>query len=107
MDARKRGRPAVAVVAVTALTAAVAVGGAGAVGTHPRVILYGDSLAFESKDAFALALQRGNDVEVVDRTFGAPAICDQLVDRCPVSSSGAVRFGLAMAGPVRRDLVGR
>jgi len=46
-------------------------------------------------------------VEVVDRTFGATAICDQLVDRCPVSSSGAVRFGLAMAGPVRRDLVGR
>jgi len=55
-DARKRGQPAVAVVAVTALAAAVVVGGAGAVGTHPCVILYGDSLAFESRDAFALAL---------------------------------------------------
>ena len=28
-------------------------------------------------------------------------------DHCPVYSSGAVRFGLAMAGPLRRDLVGR
>ena len=44
-----------------------------------RVILYGDSLAFEARDAFALSLQsRQRDVEVVDRTFGGTALCDRL-----------------------------
>lgn len=78
MGARNRGRPAVAVVATTALVAAALVGAAIGNGTHQRVILYGDSLAFEARDAFALALQRGNDIEVVDRTFGGTAICDRL-----------------------------
>src|SRR2546429_2658169 len=77
MDARHRRRPAVAVVAVTALLAAlVVVVAAGR--ANRRVILYGDSLAVEGRDAFALSLQRGNDVEVVDRTFGGTAICDRL-----------------------------
>jgi hypothetical protein len=79
MDARHGRRPAVAVavVAVTALLAAlVVVVAAGR--ANRRVILYGDSLAFEARDAFALSLQRGNDVEVVDRTFGGTAICDRL-----------------------------
>jgi hypothetical protein len=77
MDARHGRRPAVAVVAVTALLAAtVVVVAAGRV--NRRVILYGDSLAFEARDVFALSLQRGNDVEVVDRTYGGTAICDRL-----------------------------
>ena len=77
MDARNGQRPLVAFVAVTALLVASVVVAA-AVGTHRRVILYGDSLAFESRDFFALALQSGSDVEVVDRTFGGTAICDRL-----------------------------
>src|SRR5437016_4802076 len=77
MDARHGRRPAIAVVAVTALLAAlVVVVAAGR--ANRRVILYGDSLAVEGRDAFALSLQRGNDVEVVDRTFGGTAICDRL-----------------------------
>jgi hypothetical protein len=77
MSAGNGGRPAVAVVAITlvlATSALVAVAG----GTNRRVILYGDSLAFEARNVFALSLQRGNDVEVVDRTFGGTAICDRL-----------------------------
>ena len=77
MDARHGRRPAVAVVAVTALfAAAVVVVAAGR--ANRRVILYGDSLAFEARDVFALSLQRGNDTEVVDRTYGGTAICDRL-----------------------------
>ena len=64
--------------AVTALLAAAVVVVAAAGRTNRRVILYGDSLAFEARDAFALSLQRGSDVEVVDRTFGGTAICDRL-----------------------------
>ena len=71
------GRAVVALAAVTALLVTVVVATA-AVGTKRRVILYGDSLAFESRDYFALALQSGADVEDVDRTFGGTAICDRL-----------------------------
>ena len=78
MGARNGGRPAAAVVVIAALVAGLVVGAALSVGTHRRVILYGDSLAFEARDAFALALQRGGDIEVVDRTFGGTAICDRL-----------------------------
>jgi len=78
MGARNGGRPAVAVMAIAALVAGVVVGIVLVVGTHRRVILYGDSLAFEARDAFALTLQRGDDIEVVDRTFGGTAICDRL-----------------------------
>ena len=77
MGAQNGGRAVVALAAVTALLVAVVVVTA-AVGTKRRVILYGDSLAFESRDYFALALQSGADVEVVDRTFGGTAICDRL-----------------------------
>jgi hypothetical protein len=77
MGARGGGRAAVAVIAVAALLV-TAVVVAAAVGTKRRVILYGDSLAFESRDFFALGLQDGSDVEVVDRTFGGTAICDRL-----------------------------
>jgi hypothetical protein len=77
MDAQHGMRPVVAVVTVTALlAAAVVVVAAGR--ANRRVILYGDSLAFEARDVFALSLQRGNDVEVVDRTYGGTAICDRL-----------------------------
>jgi hypothetical protein len=79
MGARNARLPAVAVLAVTMLVAgALVVGAAVSTGTHQRVIVYGDSLAFEARDAFALTLQRGNDIEVVDRTFGGTAICDRL-----------------------------
>src|SRR4029450_3229732 len=77
MGARISGRPAVALVALTVLLASVVVVSVTA-GTKRRVILYGDSLAFEARDAFALSLQSGGDVEVVDRTFGGTAICDRL-----------------------------
>jgi hypothetical protein len=78
MGARSGGRPALVGIAITASVAAVVVGAALTIGKHQRVILYGDSLAFEARDAFALTLQRGNDIEVVDRTFGGTAICDWL-----------------------------
>jgi hypothetical protein len=79
MGTRNGRRQAIAVMAITALVAPLlVVGGAITIGTHQRVILYGDSLAFEAKDAFALTLQRGNDIEVVDRTFGGTAICDRI-----------------------------
>jgi hypothetical protein len=77
MGARNGGRPAVVLVAVTVLLASAMVVSATS-GTKRRVILYGDSLAFEARDAFALSLQSGGDVEVVDRTFGGTAICDRL-----------------------------
>lgn len=77
MGARNGGRPAVALVAITALLASVVVLSVTA-GAKRRVILYGDSLAFEARDAFALSLESGGDVEVVDRTLGGTAICDRL-----------------------------
>jgi hypothetical protein len=77
MDAQSGRRPVVALVAMTVLLAtAVVVVTTGR--TNGRVILYGDSLAFEARDVFTLSLQRGSDVEVVDRTFGGTAICDRL-----------------------------
>src|SRR5260370_26294685 len=77
MDAQSGRRPVVAAVAVTALLASlVVVLAAGR--ANRRVILYGDSLAFEARDVFALSLQRGSDVEVVDRTYCGTAICDRL-----------------------------
>lgn len=78
MGARNGMRPAVGVVAITAFVATVVVGTAITVMTNRRVILYGDSLASEARDAFTLALQRGSDIEAVDRTFGGTAICDRL-----------------------------
>jgi hypothetical protein len=66
-----------AAVAVTALIATAAVASALASPTR-RVILYGDSLAFEAGDPFTLAVQSGGNAEVVNRTFGGTAICDWL-----------------------------
>src|SRR2546429_6439357 len=104
MDARHGRRPAVAVVAVTALLAALVVVVAPG-RANRRVILYGDSLAVEGRDAFALSLQRGNDVEVVDRTFGGTAICDRLdrvrrdlPDLQPSAGGVAVRATALVAG---------
>src|SRR4030081_3513638 len=77
MDAEKGRRPLIAIVAVIAVLGTAAVVSAVASPTR-RVILYGDSLAFESRDFFSLAMQSGTDVEVVDRTFGGTAICDRL-----------------------------
>ncbi|HKA92571.1 MAG TPA: hypothetical protein VKE97_02110 [Acidimicrobiia bacterium] len=77
MGARSGRRTAVVVVTITVVLVATVLL-AVARGANRRVILYGDSLAFESRDAFALALQRGNDIEVVDRTYGGTAICDRL-----------------------------
>jgi len=77
MDAVNRRRPLIAVVAIVAVLGGAAVVSAVASPTR-RVILYGDSLAFESRDFFSLAMHRGSDVEVVDRTYGGTAICDRL-----------------------------
>jgi hypothetical protein len=77
MDAENGRRPLIAIAAIVALLSAAAVVSAVASPTR-RVILYGDSLAFESRDFFSYAMQSGTDVEVVDRTFGGTAICDRL-----------------------------
>ena len=65
------------VVAIAALVGATAVLAA-TTAPKRRVILYGDSLAFESRDYFSLAMTTDANVEVVDRTFGGTAICDRL-----------------------------
>jgi len=44
----------------------------------PTVVLYGDSLAWEARGAFALALADRPGVRVSERTFGGTAICDWL-----------------------------
>ncbi len=46
--------------------------------TRPVVVLYGDSLAWESREAFAEAFADRPDVDVYTRTFGGTAICDWL-----------------------------
>ena len=76
MDARRGGRPAVAVVAITVLIGATVVSVVAA--PKRRVILYGDSLASEARDWFSLAMQGDGRGEVVDRTLGGTAICDWL-----------------------------
>ena len=43
-----------------------------------RVILYGDSLAWEAQDAFRTALARAGVGDVTTETFGGTAICDWL-----------------------------
>jgi hypothetical protein len=43
---------------------------------RPVVVLYGDSLAWEARHAFALAFADRADVRVEMRTFGGTAICD-------------------------------
>ena len=43
-----------------------------------RVILYGDSLAWESQSFFVAALGRAGITKVTTRTFGGTAICDWL-----------------------------
>ena len=42
----------------------------------PVVILYGDSLAWESQDHFVAAVTLGTDATAFGRTFGGTAICD-------------------------------
>jgi hypothetical protein len=66
-----------AAVAIAALVAATAVAAA-VKAPKRRVILYGDSLALEARDYFALSIQSGDEAVVVDRTFGGTAICDWL-----------------------------
>jgi hypothetical protein len=41
-----------------------------------RVVLYGDSLAWQSRDFFAAALAGAGITQVTTRTFGGTAICD-------------------------------
>jgi hypothetical protein len=43
-----------------------------------RVVLYGDSLAWQSQQFFAAALERAGITNVTTRTFGGTAICDFL-----------------------------
>lgn len=44
--------------------------------TRAMIVLYGDSLAWEAREVFAMALAERADV--VERTFGGTAICDWL-----------------------------
>jgi hypothetical protein len=46
--------------------------------TRPVVVLYGDSLAWESRQSFVESFADRPDVEVHTRTFGGTAICDWL-----------------------------
>jgi len=48
--------------------------------TRPVVVLYGDSLAWESQEHFRDAFAGNPDVDVITRTFGGTAICDFLDD---------------------------
>jgi hypothetical protein len=43
-----------------------------------RVVLYGDSLAWQSQEFFVAKLARGGITRVTSRTFGGTAICDRL-----------------------------
>jgi hypothetical protein len=70
----RRGSAAITIAALVAATAVVAAVKA----PKRRVILYGDSLALEARDFFALSIQSGDEAVVVDRTFGGSAICDWL-----------------------------
>lgn len=45
---------------------------------RPVVVLYGDSLSWEARDAFVFAFARWPDVQVVTRTMGGIALCDVL-----------------------------
>jgi len=49
---------------------------AAAASEAPVVILYGDSLAWESQDHFVAAVTLGTDATAIGRTFGGTAICD-------------------------------
>ncbi len=62
-----------------AFAAAFAVGAAppvAAEGDRPVVVLYGDSLAWESEAQFAEAITENTDAIAVGRTYGGTAICD-------------------------------
>jgi hypothetical protein len=48
--------------------------------TRPVVVLYGDSLAWESKEQFVSAFASLPDVRVETRTFGGTATCDWFED---------------------------
>lgn len=73
-DSVRRGSAAIAIAALVAATAVVAAVKA----PIRRVILYGDSLALEARDFFALSIQSGGEAVVVDRTYGGTAVCDWL-----------------------------
>ncbi len=49
---------------------------AAAASEPPVVILYGDSLAWESQDHFVAAVTLGTDATAIGRSFGGTAICD-------------------------------
>jgi hypothetical protein len=51
---------------------------AGAQAGSPVVILYGDSLAWESQDHFVAAVTLGTDAIAIGRSFGGTALCDYL-----------------------------
>ena len=57
--------------------------------TRPVVVLYGDSLAWESREAFTEAFADWPDVAVYTRTFGGTAICDWLDEMAADAASMA------------------
>ena len=50
----------------------------GADADPPVVILYGDSLAWESQDRFVAAVTLGTNAAAIGRSFGGTALCDYL-----------------------------
>jgi hypothetical protein len=75
----RHGLIVVCTVAIVAFVPAVKPSAAGARSLqHRRVVLYGDSLASESRAFFVAALASGGVTKVTTRTLGGTAICDWL-----------------------------
>ena len=83
---------------------------------HPvattRVVLYGDSLAWQAQDSFRVALAAVGITNVTTRTFGGTAICDWLpqmrADEAFLQPDAVViEFSGNAFTPCMRDLAGR
>jgi hypothetical protein len=80
--------------------------------SNPLVILYGDSLAWEAKDAFVQAFAGHPEAQIITRTFGGTAICDwldQMRDDAANLAPGAVvlEFSGNNLTPCMEDVDGR
>jgi hypothetical protein len=67
------------VLAVVAVVALAAHSRGGAPDDNPRIVLWGDSLAWEAQDAFVRTAQAGG-ADVLVQAWGGTAICDWLDD---------------------------
>jgi hypothetical protein len=71
-------RPAVADTASTPVPAGASTAPSAEQSVPDAVVLYGDSLAWESQEHFRAALEDAGVDQVITRTFGGTAICDWL-----------------------------